>query len=850
MAKFTAVISCGDDFNNLIEALDKPLHPQAERVLLYSGDIPKRFEFPVKAIERLDALRAGEGGRLFINPNNEETCNEIVTYINQCNADIIFFLESGQVLPDLCFEYIENFFDTHCDRCGVVFLPIVDDGETPLPEEFQNLPPGGLFAFDDNIGTFPSREAGAAVRLDDIRTVGLNPSFVSKTFLDMLTRVAKKKGTFGCIRETAIIQGAKPPEVLTPMNVNSLVNVVIPVSKNVNEKHLDETIESIVNQSAGFDNNTRLVFVGSATDESFEDIFNRYHEKYPANTVCTLIKGMDYASALEAGLFASDGEFVLFADPGYIYEQNFLQTGLELLNAHKSEINFVAFPMYSENTGTPHPLNYRFQNPGIVCLKENPSFFQLSTAGTLILIKAINSISIQSSVAGGETIEMMYELAIEKMKYGVSNKSCVYFKMNEDTNIEVDSKWLYGLAVLVERMVKTSLERFTYLPMYTQTLVISLLQHKHVLNSEIPDDLLNTEALSILKNLINYFDDELIINAKGFSDFYKCYLLQLKHGPPTLLFDINGNGTFCFNNTFKKQINKSIQLVSINCENGCANISGWWRAVNYDRLNVIAVYNGKTFKSNLTDDIYNAICIFGNLVNNSYLFNFNIPFEKEGNISFYVEADGWGRYPLTLSFTSRCRLSKEPGSFVISDKTIIKHADGNSLFISDKFSHATLIAEHKPLEVMLFSNYLSILSQWKNRRIWLFLSQSDETENALMPLFHFCASENDGTEKYYVTHNVESGDSLPDNVVKYRSDKHKLLSLFAEKVISVDLREFANIPYGKKENRQLYTGLIRSKFILMHTEETDTKYLFPGTFALICQLDNNHMEIYKKVIKC
>jgi hypothetical protein len=182
MAKFITFITCGNDFANLVEALRKPLPKNAERVLLYGGDMPKRYELPVETANGLDALRSGEGGRLFMAPDSEDTAKEIADYINRSVADIAFFIDSDHILPEFCFEYIESFFDSHRERCGVVFVQ----------EAFQNLPPGGLFVFDGNEDDFPTGLTGAAMLVDDMKTAGLDAA-----------RIAMSKGMYGRINNTA-----------------------------------------------------------------------------------------------------------------------------------------------------------------------------------------------------------------------------------------------------------------------------------------------------------------------------------------------------------------------------------------------------------------------------------------------------------------------------------------------------------------------------------------------------------------------------------------------------------------------------------------------------------------------
>ena len=65
------------------------------------------------------------------------------------------------------------------------------------------------------------------------------------------------------------------------MDRNFLVSVVIPVYKV--EKYLAETVDSVIAQTIGFEDNIQIIFVNDGSPDNSEKICLEYRERYPDN---------------------------------------------------------------------------------------------------------------------------------------------------------------------------------------------------------------------------------------------------------------------------------------------------------------------------------------------------------------------------------------------------------------------------------------------------------------------------------------------------------------------------------------------------------------------------------------
>ena len=97
------------------------------------------------------------------------------------------------------------------------------------------------------------------------------------------------------------------------------ISVIIPVY-NV-EKYLEETIESVVNQTIGFDN-IQMILVNDGSPDNSEEICLKYKEKYPDNVVYVKQENAGVSSARNNGLKHATGKYVNFFDSDDIWDRN------------------------------------------------------------------------------------------------------------------------------------------------------------------------------------------------------------------------------------------------------------------------------------------------------------------------------------------------------------------------------------------------------------------------------------------------------------------------------------------------------------------------------------------------
>ncbi len=80
------------------------------------------------------------------------------------------------------------------------------------------------------------------------------------------------------------------------------------------ERYLEESIESVISQDIGFEDNVQLILVDDGSTDKSRDIAIGYGNKYPNNILVLTNENEGVASARNLGLKHVEGKHVNFMD--------------------------------------------------------------------------------------------------------------------------------------------------------------------------------------------------------------------------------------------------------------------------------------------------------------------------------------------------------------------------------------------------------------------------------------------------------------------------------------------------------------------------------------------------------
>jgi lipopolysaccharide biosynthesis glycosyltransferase len=297
----------------------------------------------------------------------------------------------------------------------------------------------------------------------------------------------------------------------------------------------------------------------------------------------------------------------------------------------------------------------------------------------------------------------------------------------------------------------------------------------------------------------------------------KLYLLNVKYGKSREI-------------DFEKPQSISVDIFEVSEKNGNITILGCCDLPDYDNIHIAAYYNDTLYSCEYVQPS-GRIGIEKAIVGHK-VFQITVPFAVDGQLAFYAEINGYGAYAVTLKYGENCRLRNRKGSFLIGDKTIItrltdskwavRESDSETLKSAVAYYNKSGLAFSED-DAQVFNRYTSQYPFLSNRKIWLFETTDDEERNtALKELYDYCADKVEDTDLYFVGRTDETAEDTLQNNVVYGTTSHKLLSLFAERIISF-ADEYSEVqPFGGQYS--LYLPLLKGEFVpLLYDDNADLR---------------------------
>ena len=311
------------------------------------------------------------------------------------------------------------------------------------------------------------------------------------------------------------------------------ISVIIPVY-NV-EKYLEETIESVVNQTIGFDN-IQMILVNDGSPDNSEEICLKYKEKYPDNVVYVKQENAGVSSARNNGLKHATGKYVNFFDSDDIWDKNAYEKAIKFLDSNLS-VDLVAFRLkFFEKSTDYHALDYKFTRDGIVDVNEEPSSIVLHVNTAVIRREAIPVDPFDSRLRICEDTKVLYQIILNKLKYGIISSSNYNYRKREDQSsaIQGSKTKVYWYTDTIEYahkyLIKLSMEKFGKVIPYVQYFIMYELQWRIKGGIKAALTLEQKEMYRTnLRYLMSYIDDTVIAEQRNIGIYEKLEAYFLKY---------------------------------------------------------------------------------------------------------------------------------------------------------------------------------------------------------------------------------------------------------------------------------------------------------------------------------
>ena len=441
-----------------------------------------------------------------------------------------------------------------------------------------------------------------------------------------------------------------------------LFSLIVPVYNT--EKYLEECIESVVNQTIGFENIQLILINDGSQQQGDEDICLKYKNKYPNNIIYEKKEKGGVSSSRNAGYKYLQGEYVTFLDADDKFVADTFEKVYNYFEEHYNEINLVSIQAYHfEKYSTKLGRYNGFDKTEIKDIVLNKNIRHRTIWAYFYkneLIKKYYS-DIDSLVA--DDMKVITTILLNERKYGYLPTTRYLWRVrNDDSSITslVFQNILYTDYVykkLIEDVyiyfIDLSIKLYGEVIYYVQQVLLDGVVFIFLNNTQAYIDLKVEEKIKFLKDLqfiIQFIDDENIFKNKP--NFYKLFLLQFKYKE----FDYYRSNKIDIN-FFKDKSNfnnDAIDIIELLKPN-TIKIEKVNNNLGQDILNLALITNIPLGIQNLkiyakVDNLYfyptiyseNLITIWEEDIFTQYTIFLNLDFDSYNNknLEFYLDLDG------------------------------------------------------------------------------------------------------------------------------------------------------------------------------------------------------------------
>ena len=635
------------------------------------------------------------------------------------------------------------------------------------------------------------------------------------------------------------------------MNYQYKFSIIIAVY-NV-EEYLGETIDSILNQTINFKENIQLILVDDGSTDNSNKIANEYQEKYPENIIVIRQDNQGQSTARNNGLQYAKGKYVNFLDSDDYISQDALEVVYDFFEKHQQEIDVVAIPMLLfERVEAPHRLNNKFKQTKVVNLNDEPNNPQLSSSSAFIKYEAIKDYEFDTKLVNLEDALIINKIFLEKKKYGLISNVYYYYRQRMDATSTVDTMtkkkeyFTSRLDRFYYEIINYSLEKEGKVPEFIQALMAYDLQW-----------VFKVEDLEILETqeeidefwekiyfILSYIDEDVIRDNEYIDEHVLPFFIYLKHDKNRKI-EISSDDVVIYSNDYllDRLSAHPLWFDIIELQEGMINFSGNFESLfenKHINVNLVEVCDGQKNVIPARYVKYNnhkRMTLKYITYDWKYSYNFDVSIKCPSyNTRLYFEIvydDGQNQYTFNphISFRNNCGLSTSSAYFTKDSKLLL--FKNNSFHIQPE-KYTSMIRydisnikriihdkqEYYPKAILYKTLYLLLYPFYKNRKIWLYADRPDFADDNAKHLYKYSIQQQDEITKYFII-NKDSKDynnmkKISRNTVSFGSIKHKILYLFAQKVISSYVNENFINPFHYK-TPELYSGMITSnRYFLQH----------------------------------
>lgn len=472
--------------------------------------------------------------------------------------------------------------------------------------------------------------------------------------------------------------------------MNKKISVIIPIY-NV-EDYLNETIDSIINQTIGFDN-IQLILINDGSTDNSEKICLEYKNKYPKHIIYKKQQNLGVSVARNNGISYATGKYISITDGDDKWDLDAFEKAINFFENNKS-INMVSFRVYQfDGIEKFHPLDYKYNKNKIVDIIKEPLMVQTQIASMIYRSEFIKKYKFDKEIAFSEDAKLVGTMLMDIHKYGIISDSKYYARKRKNNSSATQTStyktnW-YNKTITdcYYFLANESKKRFTKIIDAIQLIILYELQWRFFTDKDkiSLNEKETKEYYKLMVKLLKECSDKNIMLTPVANEYKKRKLLEIKYDG--IIYDKLKiqKDYLCLNNTKIIPINQ----LYIKCENIDIKDNKLFLRLNFNIFltNIFKIIfetnlKTETIKSTKKEEDNKIFYNEKNFYVDEFIINININELKQ--LSIYTEINN-RKIKLNIKFSSKITNDIEKyNGFIIKDK-VIKYKDGiifirNNLF--------------------------------------------------------------------------------------------------------------------------------------------------------------------------
>lgn len=600
-----------------------------------------------------------------------------------------------------------------------------------------------------------------------------------------------------------------------------LFSVIIPTYNT--GKYLNDSINSLLNQTIGF-KNIQIIIVNDGSIDETKKICSEYKKVYQKNIVYIEIQHSGVGRARNIGLEQANGKFINFLDPDDFWNSNSFEIAYNYFKNYTNLDVVCGRLKFFEARDDFHPLDYKFKKSHIANLINEYDSIQLSCPSCFLRHSAINGKKFNEELIVGEDALFINILFLEKPFIGLENRIIYNYRKRFghtsaiQTSIYNDSYYFNTTNYFYQHLFDLSKNIYNKILPFAQYLVAYEILFR-----------LNTPAykylpkqkyfqyISILEGLLVQIDDYYILKQRSIKTVLKFLALSLKYNKDLRDDIILENSTFKYNNysiidaTQEKNI---ILLKFLNIKDGILRFEAQDNfMLKREKYTYFCKINNEIYHPKFEDYYYYGInSLFGNIINGRImLFDISIDSIKDNVIHFYIsyEENVVEIFPSLGKFT---HIPPIETGYYISDGFIIAYENSRLIIYKETVDNIAIFENRYRNKLRsLGKEYLIPLREKaqvynKNRgekEIWFIYDKPNQAGDNGEYFFRYLRKKGyKGLEVYFIINqNCSAYKRLKPlgNIIPLNSEKYRELYLKITKIIFSYSNEWIINPFGKDQ---------------------------------------------------